>query len=279
MKKIGIVVLVCLLLLGCGQNAVPEETTVPAGLVIPVDNEGYYTGFDDLPEAYTLEQALADGCHAVVYPQMDTDSRSVEYGQERLWNFLYNCCQGTPGYLRTVYFLGEEVCYRDLWYTGEAYYYFENELGPKQPEPFTLLRRLTGIDGMPSRQCSLYVFTNSAALTYEKIMGDLLSSSLPTEPYIPYIWVTSQVQSTNTYTPEQFAGCATWQEVQAVAEDGEMIVTKEGIVQKFPGQDGTYIQIRYTAPDLTVESIEVVEDSGYDQNRTIDWNWNRILPS
>lgn len=256
MKKIVLLLALCLLLTACGQTVSPA---FPEG--IPLDENGFYAGFDDLPESYTLEQALADGCHAVVNPQETMSDISVDYGQERVWNFLYDCFTGTPAYLRTVYFLGDNIYYRDLYCTGTAYYYFESELGDQTPGAFSLVRLLESQDGSPRRPSSLYVFTDSTALTYDKIMRGLLSSTFPTEPYIPFIWLESGIESSSWFTPDQFTaiqpGVTTYQEVQELVSGGHIIVDQTGIREEFPVGSGAYVVVHYTpGGNLVVEDVE-----------------------
>ena len=62
MKKIALLLVFVMLFASCGHT--PE---VPdADIEIPYGEDGEYTGFSNLPNEYTAEDAVRDGCYVVV---------------------------------------------------------------------------------------------------------------------------------------------------------------------------------------------------------------------
>jgi len=78
MKKIGLIAIINFLLFaGCADRS-------SLALKFALDNEGNYTGFKELPENYTAEQAGKDGCYVRVNSEVVAGKRLLENNRKRL---------------------------------------------------------------------------------------------------------------------------------------------------------------------------------------------------
>lgn len=153
-----------------------------------LDREKRYTGFDNLPGKYTPEQAVADGCFVVVGGK-DVNVRSFLYGGAERWQeFLDTSERGKDASLRVVFFLDGTPYYNDLFFVKGAYRHFDSEL-KAWDRPYRYLRALSGWDGNPSREVTMYVLTDSMELTYGDVRQYFISSSTLNRTSIPFVWL------------------------------------------------------------------------------------------
>lgn len=81
-----------------------------------LDRHDRYTGFDALPENYTPDQAVEDGCFVVVGSN-DDNVKSVLFGGGEHWQeFLEATGRGENASMRKVLFLDGTPFYTDLFY-------------------------------------------------------------------------------------------------------------------------------------------------------------------
>ncbi len=159
-----------------------------------------YTGFSDIPDGYTADDALADGCLLI-----DTTTKPNQYGAdvtdtrrtggyEHWQSFLKKTENGEDAFLRIAHFLNGEGYYHDLYYTDGKYILFDlNEYGVSGWGPFRYLRCLTGTEGPRGVETRYYVLTDSLELTHNDVRWKYLSSALTTVTDIPFRWLTFMV--------------------------------------------------------------------------------------
>ena len=195
-KKIFVIALLAILtlsLLACSEK---EEKGEQSGIAY---NDGVYSGFSDIPENYTVEAAIDDGCLVVETLDDGTNANGIELyktgrteGYEHWVSFLEKSQSGKDAFLRVAHFICGTGYYYDLYYTDGKYTIFElNEYGISDGESYSLLRRLEGTSGTVSyqRDAHLYVLTDSTELTYKDVTWSFLSSSISTVTDIPFEWL------------------------------------------------------------------------------------------
>lgn len=139
-----------------------------------LDKDGNYTGFSSLPEdesARSLEKA-----GYVVRQGIET------VANEDVWqDFTDSPAQGEDAGVRIASFYEDGVegpyC-TDLFYHGGYYYLFDSTAKGQKCEPFEFMLTLKGQFGNPQRESGVIVLTNDDTLTFEAVMGAMLSSSL-----------------------------------------------------------------------------------------------------
>lgn len=156
-----------------------------------------YTGFADIPEGYSAEDAINDGCFVIESP--GTSSSHILYdnsepkvsGTEHWQQFLDNSSADKNTFLRVAHFIGSDYCsFKDLYYSDGLYYlYAMDEYGIHKTGPYKYLRKLEGTDGIPPKDCYHYVLTDSLKLTFEDVRHAMYSSDLSTVTKIPYTWL------------------------------------------------------------------------------------------
>ncbi|HWQ79053.1 MAG TPA: hypothetical protein VN381_09555 [Anaerovoracaceae bacterium] len=177
MKKVYFVMMVLLIILltpGCGQTSPADSADIPFQL----DADGNYTGFERLPESYTTEQAIRDGCYVRV------DSEPVP-GQKAWDAFLEKTADGEDAFLRIVNCYDDEVYYNDLFYIDGYYRVFDSSAKDLQDRKFKHLLRLEGTLPNAARSDIVTILTDDESLTYLDVMWSFLSSSYPpsTSPF------------------------------------------------------------------------------------------------
>lgn len=151
--------------------------------VVPfLDKDGLYNGFDDLPDDYTPEQAIEDGCFVV-------KDGTLLAGREAWESFLEQSGRGENAFLRVVQFIDGERHYDDLRYYNGLYRLnsLDPELGPRGSSGWKYLRELHGgygYSGSPT-----YVLTSSLELTAKDVQWVYLSSNLNDRTDIPFTWL------------------------------------------------------------------------------------------
>lgn len=155
---------------------------------ISYGEDGSYTGFSDIPSAYTAADAIRDGCLVI-----DTlRGTSEAAGYENWQRFFARAESGENAFLRVAHFIDGIGYYQDLYYCNGRYTIFDfNEFGISEGESYRYLRRLDGYAGPASapKQDCYYVLTDSMALTYRDVSWSFLSSSSDSVTTIPYEWL------------------------------------------------------------------------------------------
>lgn len=68
--------------------------------------------------------------------------------------------------IRFAWFLPEGNSYADLFYKDGTFHYFQSD-HPAADKGWTMLRPLTGEAGIPKKEQTIYVLTDSTELTYD----------------------------------------------------------------------------------------------------------------
>lgn len=156
-----------------------------------------YTGFADIPEGYSAEDAINDGCFVIEAPETSSShilsdkSDPKVSGAEHWQRFLDNSSADKNTFLRVAHFIGSDYCaFKDLYYADGLYYlYMMDEYGIHQTGPYKYLRKLEGTDGIPPKNCYYYVITDSLKLTFMDVRHAMYASDLRTVTKIPYTWL------------------------------------------------------------------------------------------
>lgn len=151
---------------------------------------------EDLPEKYSAEQAMLDGC----FVQADGVARE---NKERFHQFAVVTQQGVPSSIRIVnWYYGDDPHYDafDLSYDGSDYTITWLADGQRYSRQFRYLMHFTGEkerDNMAYDAYEHYVLLNDNTLTWNDIWENLISSATPT----PIDHMT--VYSDYTYLPKK----------------------------------------------------------------------------
>lgn len=159
---IMMILLITLLMIGCAESPTVE-------LSFELDADGNYKGFQDLPESYTTEQAIQDGCYVRV------DSKTV--GGEEAWDdFLAQSAEGKDVGIRIVNYYDDTVYYSDLFYDDGFYRIFDSSSEDLQDDKYHHL--IQSEDTLPNaaRSGSVTILTDDETLTYLDVMWTFLSS-------------------------------------------------------------------------------------------------------
>lgn len=164
---------------------------VPSRLAPDYDADGVYSGFSDIPEDYTVEDAQADSL-IVIDSSLDTDRESQAVGFEHWETFQAAVANGENAFLRVAHFVDGVGYYHDLYFCDGKYTMFESspEYGITQNGPYTYLRKLEyeGDREFLQGHC-YYVLTDSLELTYYDVEWRFVSSDLTSVTDIPFEWL------------------------------------------------------------------------------------------
>ena len=196
MKKFVAIILTAILTLSLFSCAEREEK----GENIEISyNDGKYSGFSDIPENYTVDDAIDDGCLVIETLDDGTNAYGVQMsktgrteGYEYWKSFLEKSQNDEDAFLRVAHFIRGTGYYHDLYYSDGKYTIFDfNEYGISEGESYSLLRRLDGMAGPVGNQkeAHYYVLTDSTELTYHDVSWSHLSSSISTITDIPFEWL------------------------------------------------------------------------------------------
>ena len=130
---------------------------------------------EELPEKYSGEQAMLDGC----FVQSDGVARE---NKEQFHQFAVVTQQGVPSFIRIVnWYYGDHSYYTafDLEYDGSAYTISWLEDGQRQSQQFKYLKHFTGDkerENVAYDAYEHYVLVNDDSLTWSTIWENLISS-------------------------------------------------------------------------------------------------------
>lgn len=192
MKKASLlvcVIMVFLIVSGCGSSKAAGGHEP----FLKLDDKGNYKGFLHLPDDYTPEKALEDGCFVVTEDSEKNGFTKLYGGKEHWDSFLDASSKGENAFIRAVTFLPEGIFYDDLYYSNGQYHYFYYDrnspsTAPKD-KPYKYLRTLTDKFGNPPKDSTIYVLTDSLELTFHDVMWSMLSSSMDSRTKIPFHWL------------------------------------------------------------------------------------------
>jgi hypothetical protein len=174
----ALLVFILLCLTGCRQGIAEKPG-------FQFDSEGIYAGFSSVPDRYTIEQAIKDGCYISDW-ETEEDLRAAN---NRVWEeFLAVSGAGRECSIRFAWFLPEGNSYADLYYKDGTFHYFQSDC-PAADKGWTMLRTLTGEAGIPKKEQTVYVLTDSTELTYDDVTWSMLSSDTRSVTKIPFVWL------------------------------------------------------------------------------------------
>lgn len=164
MKKMSYIPIIMILLFfsGCGE-------TSDAAFSSKLDGNGNYTGFSNLPENYTAEQAEKDGCYVRV------NSKTV--GGEQFWkDFVKDASNKKNADIRIVTILEGGTYFLDVYYQDGYYRAFISDSEDLHDYKFKYLLTLDGTLPNAAESGKVTVLTDDKELTYHDVMWKFLSS-------------------------------------------------------------------------------------------------------
>lgn len=150
-------------------------------LELSLNADGNYTGFSNLPENYSVDDAKKDG--------YVVDQDLVVIANNEKWNdFVTTAAQGHNTSIRIASFLTEDTSspfFRDLFFNDGYYYLFNSSSEQQDVHRFSYLLTLDGQFGNPSKNKRIVILTNDKALTFDVVMKSLLSSNMDYKQSVP----------------------------------------------------------------------------------------------
>lgn len=173
MKKTStFLMLVVSLVLLAGCNEANKNEAKPG---FNFDMNGQYTGFNALPEEYTMEDATKDG-------YLVTKNLNIIANEELWTNFTQTSTKGKNTSVRLVKFFTEASSnhpfYTDIFYEDGSYYSFDSSAPTQEKVPYQYLLNLEGETGNPLRNSGLIVLSNDQSLTFDQIIRGMISSNM-----------------------------------------------------------------------------------------------------
>lgn len=192
-KRVFVVASIAILVLLLSSCFDRSETKSPINITY---SDGVYSGFSNIPENYTVDEAIDDGCLVIETLDDGTNAYGVRLsktgrtaGYEHWQAFLEKSERGEDAFLRVAHFIRGTGSYQDLYYSDGKYTIFDlNEYGISEGESYSLLRRLDSMVGAIGNH-HYYVLTDSTELTYQDVSWSYLSSSISTVTDIPFEWL------------------------------------------------------------------------------------------
>ena len=148
--------------------------TVYASFEITGDSGGIKP-LESLPELYSGEQAMIDGC-------LVTRDGEVSENLDVLMDFVETTSRGEPGFIRIVnWYYGEESYYtaEDLTFDGSKYILEWIEDGRRQSRSYRYLKHFSGEkerENMAYDAYEHYVLVNDNSISWQQIWEGLISS-------------------------------------------------------------------------------------------------------
>ncbi len=201
MKKIIAIILAGILILSLFSCSGGEENR--ENIDITYDDGGKYSGFSDIPENYSVDDAIDDGCLVIETLDDGTNVHGVSMsktgrteGYEHWVSFVERSQNGEDAFLRVAHFIRGTGYYHDLYYSDGKYTIFDlNEYGVSEGESYSLLRRLEGMAGAGENRHEdhFYVLTDSTEVTYNDITHRMFSSTYFPGEVVPYEWLSFMI--------------------------------------------------------------------------------------
>ena len=141
--------------------------------------------FKELPDEYSPEEALLDGCLVLQWDEGETTPRVRGYDY---WQTFLNTFRGGEKIsLRVVYFTSGNFWFQDVYYTSNGFYvytrdvYSENQIGP-----FKYLTQINGKDPDTKEKVDFFVLTDDAELGAEDVLSIKRICDIEAERYINF---------------------------------------------------------------------------------------------
>lgn len=171
--------LVLMMLCACGseengtENGIPTqatETTEPKTEPETggTPSEAYH--YSELPEGYTVAQALADGCMAMEWRNGATSPKvwGIDYWE----TFLEVSGRGENITLRVVYFNDKQTWFTDFYYSRDRYsLYTRDTYSEYQIGPYTYLTKIEGADIYSGKDVDCYILTDDPELGAKDVLS------------------------------------------------------------------------------------------------------------
>ncbi len=173
MKKLCIVLSVLLLVsvifTGCGKKNKDSWSVVKPDAEIGGTPTEVFK-FSELPDDYTPEKALLDGCLVLQWDEgaVTPRVRGIDYWE----NFLEVSRNKEKISLRIVYFNSDHYWFSDLYYSHDMYSlytrdtYSENQIGP-----YKYMTQIVGEDIYSGDPVNCFVFTDDPELGAEEVLS------------------------------------------------------------------------------------------------------------
>lgn len=174
MKKLTLILALLLVLsvlfTACGKKDAGEDWAVIGTPAEPGGTPTEVFKFYELPEVYTPEQALADGCLVLQWDEGSTTPRvrGIDYWE----HFLKVSRAKEKISLRIVYFNASHHWFSDLYYSHDQYSlytrdtYSENQIGP-----FKYFTEISGKDLYSEEDVYCFILTDDAALSSNEVLS------------------------------------------------------------------------------------------------------------
>ncbi len=195
MKKrlfvIFVIVLLVFALSSCfDRSGSFEKTNIAYG------EDGVYSDFSDIPDNYSVDGAIDDGCLVIETLDDGTNIHGVSMrktgrteGYEHWVSFVEKSQRGEDAFLRVAHFICGTGYYHDLYYSDGKYTIFDfNEYGISEGKSYSFLRRLDGMAGAGENRHEdhFYVLTDDTKLTYRDVSSRYFSSTISPNAELPY---------------------------------------------------------------------------------------------
>jgi hypothetical protein len=126
--------------------------------------------YSDLPENYTVAQALADGCMVMEWRNGATTPKvwGIDYWE----TFLEVSGRGENITLRVVYFNDQRAWFTDFYYSRDRYTLYTRDIYSEyQIGPYAYLKKIEGADIYSGEDIDCYILTNDAQLGAESVLS------------------------------------------------------------------------------------------------------------
>jgi len=147
------------------------DTTIE-NLEFSFDTNGSYTGFETIPENYTPEQAIEDGCYV-------RDKKSDEIGGINAWeSFLKSSKSGKNSNIRIMSIYDDAVYYQDLFYFEGYYRIFDSSSEDLTDHKYKYILDLKGRTPNAVKESRIVILTDDETLTFENVSLSMYSSGI-----------------------------------------------------------------------------------------------------
>lgn len=171
MKKFIVVILV----LSCSISLLTACSSNNSTLEFSFEPKVLYTGFQNLPQDYSLKDAEKDGCVAI-------QELKIVANQKTWDKFVKVAKRGINTSIRLVYSNtyvgGSSVSVIDLFYNDGAYYLFDSSAESLEKRPFEYLIALEGQYGDLLQKNRLFILAdNNKEITFDDTFAIIANGS------------------------------------------------------------------------------------------------------
>ena len=134
-------------------------------------------------ETLSIQTAIENGYYVI-------DDGTLLNGEKEWGAFLDKAAAGESAEINIAHFLDSGTYLETIFYeNGEYSLYKCNPETGYTKGSFKYLRPLMGYDGIPRKEATMYVLTDSLLLTFHDVWWSFLSSNTETVTKIPFVWV------------------------------------------------------------------------------------------